>query len=225
MNSKNKKKTIKLQPKVFDVTKFLESKKSKKPFTVSQIKQITKITVSSMVRSGKYSGDEIKQFVRVATKAARSTSAKSLSKIGRENILNFLDYGKNKITKSGQKKVLFNQTKKTKATKFVSGQTIDKNVLKDLKQKGLLSKSDQQIVEFRKKQTNKVGRKTIGSKPTGRTQKQQKLWDVYNKSDIKDIIDSMGGFARAVQKYPEDVRRLVNDYMGVDLEDLGDEYE
>lgn len=224
MSTKNKKKTIKLQPKVFDVTQFLEYKKAKNPFTVSQIKQITKITVSSMIRSGKYSGEEIKQFVKVATKAARSTSAKSLSKIGRDNILNFLDYGKNKITKSAQKKVVFNQTKKTKATKFISGQTIDKNVLKYLKQKGLLSKSDQQIVEFRKKEAAKVGRRNTGTYTT-RTVKQQKLWDVYNKSDIKEIIDSMGGFARAVQRYPEDVRRLVNDYMGVDLEELGDEYE
>lgn len=225
MSTKSKKKTIKLQPKVFDVTKFLEYKKAKNPFTVSQIKQVTKITVSSMIRSGKYSGEEIKQFVRVAAKAAKATSAKSLSKVGRENILNFLDYGKNKISKSGQKKVLFNQTKKTKATKFVEGQTIDKNVLKYLNQKGLLSKSDKQIVEFRKKQAGKVGRKSIGTKSTGRTVKQQKLWDVYNQSDVKDIIDSMGGFARAVQRYPEDVRRIINDYMGVDLEELGGEYE
>lgn len=224
MTTKSKKKTIKLQPKVFDITKFLEYKKTKKPFTVSQIKQVTKITVSSMIRSGKYSGDEIKQFVKVAAKAAKATSAKSLSKVGRENILNFLDYGKNKITKSGQKKVLFNQTKKTKATKFLEGQTIDKNVLKYLNQKGLLSKSDQQIVEFRKKQAAKVGRRNTG-KVTTRTPNQQKLWDIYNKSDVKDIIDSMGGFARAVQRYPEDVRRIVNDYIGVDLEELGDEYE
>lgn len=225
MITKNKKKSIKLQPKVFDVTKFLEYNKAKNPFTVSQLKQVTKITVSSMIRSGKYSGDEIKQFVKVAAKAAKATSAKSLSKVGRENILNFLDYGKNKITKSGQKKVVFNQTKKTKATKFISGESIDKNVLKYLKQKGLLSKSDHQIVDFRKKQASKVGRKSIGTKPTGRTVKQQKLWDIYNQSDIKDIIDSMGGFARAVQRYPEDVRRLFNDYMGIDLEELGDEYE
>ena len=224
MDTKNKKKTIKLQSKVFDVTKFLEYKKAKSPFTVSQIKQVTKITVSSMIRSGKYSGDEIKQFVRVAAKAAKATSAKSLSKVGRQNILNFLDYGKNKITKSGQKKVVFNQTKKTKATKFVSGQTIDKNVLKYLKQKGLLSKSDHQIVEFRKKQAGKVGRRNTGTTTT-RSAKEQRLWDVYNQSDVKDIIDSMGGFARAVQRYPEDVRRIVNDYMGVDLEELGDEYE
>ena len=224
MSTKSKKKTIKLQPKTFDVTKFLEYKKAKNPFTLSQIKQVTKITVSSMIRSGKYSGDEIKQFVRVATKAARATSAKSFSKVGRENILNFLDYGKNKITKSGQKKVVFNQTKRTKATKFVEGQTIDKNVLKYLKQKGLLSNSDQQIVEFRKKQATKVGRRNTGT-ATKRTAKQQKLWDVYEKSDIKDIIDSMGGFARAVQRYPEDVRRLFNDYMGIELEELGDEYE
>lgn len=224
MSSKNKKKTIKLQPKVYDVTKFLEYKKAKNPFTVSQIKQITKVTVSSMIRSGKYSGEEIKQFVRVATKAARSTSAKSLSKTGRQNILDLLNYGKNKINKSGQKKVVFNQTKKTKATKFISGQTIDKNVLKYLKQKGLLSKSDQQIVEFRKKQASKVGRRNTGT-VTNRSAKQQKLWDIYNNSDIKDIIDSMGGFARAVQRYPEDVRRIFNDYMGIDLEELGDEYE
>lgn len=224
MSSKNKKKTIKLQPKVYDVTKFLEYKKAKKPFTVSQIKQIAKVTVSSMIRSGKYSGEEIKQFVRVATKAARSTSAKSLSKTGRQNILDLLSYGKNKINKSGQKKVVFNQTKKTKSTKFISGQIIDKNVLKYLNQKGLLSKSDKQIVEFRKKQAAKVGRKNTGT-PTTRSAREQKLWDVYNKSDIKDIIDSMGGFSRAVQRYPEDVRRLVNDYMGIDLEDLGDEYE
>lgn len=224
MSTKNKKKTIKLQPKVFDVTKFLEYKKAKNPFTVSQIKQITKITISSMIRSGKYSGEEIKQFVRVATKASRSTSAKSFSKTGRQNILDLLNYGKNKISKSGQKKVVFNQTKKTKATKFISGQSIDKNVLKYLKQKGLLSKSDQQIVEFRKKQAAKVGRRNTGTSTT-RSAKQQKLWDVYNNSDIKDIIESMGGFARAVQRYPEDVRRIFNDYMGVDLEDLGDEYE
>lgn len=223
MNSK--KKTVKLKPKVFDVTKFLESTKAKKPFNVSQIKQITKITVSSMIRSGKYSGEEIKQFVRVATKAARSANSKTLTKVGRENILNFLDYGKNKITKSGQKKVLFNQTKKTKATKFVTGKSIDKNVLKYLKQKGLLSKSDQQIIEFRKKQAAKVGRKSTGSGTSTRTAKQQKLWDFYNNSDVKDIIDSMGGFARAVQRYPEDVRRIVNDYLGIDLEELGDEYE
>lgn len=224
MTTKNKKKTTKLQPKVFDVTKFLEYKKAKNPFTLSQIKQVTKITVSSMIRSGKYSGDEIKQFVRVAAKAAKATSAKSLSKVGRENILNFLDYGKNKITKSGQKKVVFNQTKKTKATKFISGESIDKNVLKYLKQKGLLSKSDHQIVEFRKKEAAKVGRRNTGTTTT-RSAKQQRLWDIYNQSDIKDIIDSMGGFARAVQRYPEDVRRLVNDYMGIDLEELGDEYE
>lgn len=224
MTTKNKKKTTKLQPKVFDVTKFLEYKKAKNPFTLTQIKQVTKITVSSMIRSGKYSGDEIKQFVRVAAKAAKATSAKSLSKVGRENILNFLDYGKNKITKSGQKKVVFQPTKRTKSTKFVEGKSIDKNVLKYLKQKGLLSKSDHQIVEFRKKQAAKVGRRTIGSN-SSRTYKQQRLWDIYNQSDIKDIIDSMGGFARAVQRYPEDVRRLVNDYMGIELEDLGDEYE
>lgn len=224
MSSKNKKKTIKLQPKVFDITKFLESKKSKKPFTVSQIKQITKITVSSMVRSGKYSGEEIKQFVKVATKAARSSSAKTLTKKGRENVLDLLSYGKTKPTKSGQKKVVFQHTKKTKATKFLEGKSIDKNVLKYLKQKGLLSKSDQQIVEFRKKQAAKVSRGTIGSN-SSRTQTQQRLWDVYGKSDIKDIIDGMGGFARAVQRYPEDVRRLVNDYMGIELEELGDEYE
>lgn len=222
--NKNKKKTIKLKPKIFDVTKFLEYPKAKNPFTVSQIKQITKVTVSSMIRSGKYSGEEIKKFVKVATKAARSTNAKSLSKSGRQNVLDLLDYGKNKITKSGQKKVVFNQTKKTKATKFISGQTIDKNVLKYLKQKGLLSKSDQQIVEFRKKQATKFGIRNTGT-VTNRSAKQQKLWDVYNKSDVKDIIDSMGGFARAVQRYPEDVRRIVNDYMGVDLEELGDEYE
>lgn len=224
MNSKSKKKTIKLQPKVFDITKFLEYKKAKNPFTLSQIKQVTKITVSSMIRSGKYSGEEIKQFVRVATKAARSTSAKSLSKNGRQNILDLLNYGKNKINKSGQKKVVFNQTKKTKSTKFIEGKSIDKNVLKYLNQKGLLSKSDQQIVEFRKKQAAKVGRRNTGITTT-RSPRQQKLWDFYNKSDIKDIIDSMGGFARAVQRYPEDVRRLFNDYMGIDLEDLGDEYE
>lgn len=225
MNSKNKKKTIKLQPKVFDVTKFLESKKSKKPFTVSQIKQITKITVSSMVRSGKYSGEEIKQFVKVATKAARSSSAKTLTKKGRENVLDLLTYGKTKPNKKGQKKVVFQPTIRTKATKFLDGKPIDKNVLKYLNQKGLLSKSDKQIVEFRKKQAAKVGRKTIGTKPTGRTVKQQKIWDIYNQSDVKDIIDSMGGFARAVQKYPEDVRRIVNDYLGLNLEDFGDEYE
>lgn len=225
MSTKNKKKTIKLKPKVFDVTKFLESTKSKSPFTVSQIKQITKITVSSMIRSGKYSGEEIKQFVRVATKAARSTSSKSLTKIGRQNILNFLDYGKNKITKKGQKQVLFIQTKKTKANKFISGQTIDKNVLKYLKQKGLLSKSDQQIVEFRKKQTAKVGRKSTGSGSSTRNATQQKLWNIYNQSEVKDIIDSMGGYSRAVQRYPEDVRRLINDYLGFDMEELGDEYE
>lgn len=224
MSTKNKKKTIKLQPKIFDVTNFLEYKKAKSPFTFSQIKQITKVTVSSMIRSGKYSGEEIKQFVKVATKAARSTSAKSLSKAGRQNVLELLDYGKNKITKSGQKKVVFNQTKKTKAIKFISGQTIDKNVLKYLKQKGLLSKSDQQIVEFRKKQAAKIGRRNTGTVTT-RSSNQQKLWDVYNKSDVKDIIDSMGGFARAVQRYPEDVRRILNDYMGVDLEEFGDEYE
>lgn len=223
MNSK--KKTIKLQPKVFDVTKFLESTKAKKPFNVSQIKQITKITVSSMIRSGKYSGEEIKQFVRVATKAARSASAKTLTKVGRQNIINLLDYGKNKITKKGQKQVLFKQTKKTKATKFISGQIIDKNVLKYLKQKGFLSKSDQQIVEFRKKQAAKVGRKSTGSQTSTRTAKQQKLWAVYNQSDVKDIIDSMGGYARAVQRYPEDVRRLINDYLGFDMEELGDENE
>lgn len=227
MNSK--KKTIKLQPKVFDVTKFLESTKAKKPFNVSQIKQITKITVSSMIRSGKYSGDEIKQFVRVATKAARSASSKTLTKVGRQNMLDLLGYGKSKISKKGQKKVLFQPTKRTKATKFVTGQAIDKNVLKYLKQKGLLSKTDQQIIEFRKKQAAKVGRKPIGtvngSGTTTRTAKQQKLWDVYNQSDVKDIIDSMGGYARAVQRYPEDVRRIINDYLGVDLEDLGDEYE
>lgn len=220
-----KKKTIKLRPKVFDVTKFLESTKAKKPFNVSQIKQITKITVSSMIRSGKYSGDEIKQFVRVATKAARSTSAKTLTKVGRQNILNFLDYGKNKITKKGQKQVLFKQTKRTKAAKFISGQRIDKNVLKYLKQKGLLSKSDEQIVEFRKKEAAKVGRKSTGSGTSTRTAKQQKLWGVYNQSEVKDIIDSMGGFARAVKRYPEDVRRLINDYLGFDMEELGDEYE
>lgn len=224
MSSKNKKKSIKLQPKVFDVTKFLESKKSKKPFTVSQIKQITKITVSSMVRSGKYSGEEIKQFVKVATKAARSSSAKTLTKKGRENVLDLLSYGKTKPTKSGQKKVVFQPTKRTKATKFLEGKSIDKNVLKYLNQKGLLSKSDQQIVEFRKKQATKVGRRNTAT-GAKRTAKQQKLWDVYNQSDIKDIIDSMGGFARAVQRYPEDVRRIVNDYMGIELEDLGDEYE
>lgn len=223
MNSK--KKTIKLQPKVFDVTKFLESTKAKKPFNVSQIKQITKITVSSMIRSGKYSGEEIKQFVRVATKAARSASAKTLTKVGRKNIIDLLDYGKNKITKKGQKHVLFNQTKKTKATKFISGQAIDKNVLKYLKQKGLLSKSDQQTVEFRKKQAVKVGRKSTGSGTSTRTAKQQKLWGVYNQSEVKDIIDSMGGYARAVQRYPEDVRRIINDYLGIDMEELGDDYE
>lgn len=223
MNSK--KKTIKLQPKIFDVTKFLESTKAKKPFNVSQIKQITKITVSSMIRSGKFSGDEIKQFVRVATKAARSTSAKTLTKIGRQNILNLLEYGKNKINKKGQKQVLFKKTKKTKATKFISGQTIDKNVLKYLKQKGLLSKSDQQIIEFRKKQASKVGRKSTGSGTPARTAKQKKLWGVYNQSEVKDIIDSMGGYARAVQRYPEDVRRLINDYLGFDMEELGDENE
>lgn len=201
---KSTKKTIKAQDLRYNVSAYYS--KNAKPFSAKDIAKIQKTTIQSMVRSGKFGGEQIKQFINTSNKAIRAVNAQKLTKTGQKNVRDLMNYGTT-VLKGDSEELKFERTKHTKATKYVqNAQTIDTKLAKQLYKKGYITKTDLKTINYRNQQAKKP--------------KKPPILKIYEESDVKAIIDSMGGLPRAIKKYPNDVRRLFNDYLGVDAEEL-----
>lgn len=190
---------------------------NERKINITQFKKFTNTTLKNMVRSGKGS-DVLNPFIKSSKSILKTlSSGKKLTKSQTSKIANFIAgtgriYNKNDYTPNQGWITKFNTLKYTKLTRFAKQENVSNYTFKLLKQNGI-SQRDINLIKFRSQnQEDKKGLEEL-----------EKMVESSNP-EIYDIILGMGkgNFKNAYQDYPEDVTRLINDYLGLNIEDWVD---
>lgn len=186
-----------------NLKKFFDTN-GKKGLRKASLEKYIKTQIQNMIRVGSKS-EKIKDFIKESKKAMKAFSSTKLTKRRFNKISQFLS---NHIVAKYDKQSKLTWTleyKKTIRIKGSSNWKRDKNSYLNRVLKKYVNKS---TVNLYKKQTK--GRK--------------ELVNLNNSlpEDIYDILMSMGGgdINYAYQAYPIEVTRLINDYLGIDLEEF-----
>lgn len=192
MNSSKKPRTIKVNPKTVNVSKFFNSKRL---ITLKQLQSIQKNIVDNLIRTGS-SVEDIKHFLKESNKLKRSINAKSKTKTAQKNFRNLLNYG-DVVLKDGKYYFRIKKPRLSAVAKSIGPKEFDENLLKALKRNNVLSKSSEKIIKARK-----TAKSTFGN--------------FRNHPRFKEIIEILETMSNP-KKYWVDVSRLLFDYLGISL--------
>lgn len=176
----------KINPLNVNVSRFINSNK---PITAKQLLSIQKQMVSNMIIIGK-NAESVYDFVKETNKIRRHLNNNTLSKVGKNRILDLLNVGKVE-KKDGKHYLKINKPRITKLSKSAGGK-FDANILKKLEKRGLISKSIKNLINQRSKNTKKF---TIDE----------------NYRNIFQILDSFSNPERQFS----DIQRICFDYLGI----------
>lgn len=178
--------SIKIKPLTVNVSRFINSNK---PITTKQLESIQKQTVSNMIIMGK-NAESVYDFVKETNKIRRHLNNNTLSKVGKNRILDLLNVGE--VEKKDGKHIL--KISKPRITKYSknAGGKFDANILKKLEKRGLISKSIKNLINQRNKNIRTI---TVDD-------------------SLRKILDILDSFSNP-EKYFNDIQRICFDYLGL----------
>lgn len=188
--------------KTININKFV---KSNQRISKSFMTQYIKNTATKMVRDN-VSQDELDTFLKTSKSVmnAYNKGGKTFSKYMKSKVNSLLQQGGGvRLDSQGNYSLKFNQQQWSSLSKYSKYNNFNKKTLNKLKQLG-------------------VNKNLINAlKNPSKTPKSLNLMhELRNKNiDIYDIIRGMGPtLEEAYQRYPDAIRRLINDHLGVDID-------